>query len=165
LPNRAFDSPGQRDRTAGLLDDYNNLQTMTAALDARFAALAAERARAHPLRTYLLLPIARLADMWLRPRTELFPTPARWWEWRAHRQASLFAVAYGLLNAAYLALAIVGFLRKRVPLAGMLVTYVALRCLLLLTLENAEPRYTLECFPIIIIAAACALAPTQRVTD
>jgi hypothetical protein len=162
LPKRAFDSSDQRDRTADLLDDYNDSQTVSPALDSRFAALAAERNRAHPVRTHLLLPIARLADMWLRPRTELFPTPARWWEWRAHPRPSLFALVYAVLNAAYLALAIAAFIRRRVPLAGMLLAYVVLRCLLLLTLENAEPRYTLECFPIVIIAAACALAPKQR---
>lgn len=159
LPNRAFDSTDQRDRTGDLLDDYNDSQTMNAALDARFAALAAERAHAHPVRTYLQLPALRLADMWLRPRTELFPVPARWWEWRNHPRLSSFALVYALLNAAYLALALAGFLRHRVPLAGMMLGYIALRCLLLLTLENAEPRYTLESFPMVIIAAACALAP------
>jgi len=46
----------------------------------------------------------------------------------------------------------------------MMLGYVALRCLLLLTIENAEPRYTLECFPIVIIAAACALAPKKSNT-
>jgi hypothetical protein len=161
LPDRAFDSPDQRDRTADLLDAYNESLTITPALDNSFAALAEERAHAHPLRTHLVLPTVRLADMWLRPRTELFDVPARWWEWRDHPRRSLFALVYALLNAAYLVLAIIGFLRRRVPLAGMMLAYVALRCLLLLTVENAEPRYTLECFPIVIIAAACALAPKQ----
>ena len=164
LPNRAFDSPGQRDRTADLLDDYNDSQTFSAPLDARFATLAMERAHAHPVRTHFALPLLRLADMWLRPRTELFDTAARWWEWRDHPRSSIFALTYALLNAAYLALAIAGFLRRRVPLAGMMLGYVALRCLLLLTIENAEPRYTLECFPIVIIAAACALAPKKSNT-
>lgn len=159
LPNRAFDSPDQRDRTADLLDDYNDSLIMSLALDGRFASLAAERAHTHPTRTRVLLPVLRLADMWLRPRTELFPIPARWWERRNHPRLSLFALIYALLNAAYLMLALAGFLRHRVPLAGMMLAYVALRCLLLLTIENAEPRYTLECFPIVIIAAACALAP------
>jgi len=34
-----------------------------------------------------------------------------------------------------------------------------LRCLLLATMENPEPRYTLEWFPILIVAAAAALVP------
>jgi hypothetical protein len=89
----------------------------------------------------------------------LFPISQRWWEFRKHRGQSLFAIAYALLDAALLGLALVGFVRRRVPLAGMMLAYIALRCALLLTLENAEPRYTLECFPMIIIAAAYVFAP------
>ena len=29
-------------------------------------------------------------------------------------------------------------------------------------MENAEPRYTLEAFPILIVAAAMALAPRRK---
>ena len=36
--------------------------------------------------------------------------------------------------------------------------FVALRCALLLTLDNSEPRYTLECFPVVIVLAAVLLA-------
>ena len=53
---------------------------MSPELDARFAALAAQRVRAAPLRYYVWLPALRIADMWLRPRTELFPSDPRWWE-------------------------------------------------------------------------------------
>jgi len=159
LPTRAFDSVDQKELTETLLADVNDSETITPDLDTRFAALAAERTRDHPLRSYLGLPGLRLADMWLRPRTELFPISQRWWEFRNHRGQSLFAIAYALLDAALLGLALVGFVRRRVPLAGMMLAYIALRCALLLTLENAEPRYTLECFPMIIIAAAYVFAP------
>jgi len=40
----------------------------------------------------------------------------------------------------------------------MMGVYLVFRCLLLATMENAEPRYTLECFPIVLIAAALAVA-------
>ena len=37
-----------------------------------------------------------------------------------------------------------------------MVGYVALRCALLLTLDNSEPRYTLELFPVLFVwGAAC----------
>jgi hypothetical protein len=39
-----------------------------------------------------------------------------------------------------------------------MVGFVTLRCLLLLTLDNSEPRYTLECCPIVILLAGFALA-------
>jgi hypothetical protein len=36
--------------------------------------------------------------------------------------------------------------------------FVALRFALLLTLDNSEPRYTLECYPIVFLLAGIALA-------
>jgi hypothetical protein len=36
--------------------------------------------------------------------------------------------------------------------------FVALRCVLLLTLDNSEPRYTLECFPVVILLGSFAVA-------
>jgi hypothetical protein len=39
--------------------------------------------------------------------------------------------------------------------------FVALRCLMLLTLDNSEPRYTLECFPIVILLGSFALAKVR----
>ena len=80
LPRRAFDSPEQHEQTLRLLADYNSLLQVTPALDARFQALAEERIHAAPLRYYLWLPLLRIADMWLRPRTELLPCDTRWWE-------------------------------------------------------------------------------------
>jgi hypothetical protein len=105
--------------------------------------------------------------MWLRPRTELMSDalPTRWWEWRQHPGGSLIAFSYGLLDAALLALAVTGFLRRRVPFAAMLGAYLVFRCLLLATMENAEPRYTLEGFPIVLIAAALAIAPRRKASS
>ena len=160
LPSRAFDSAEEYRQTDQLISDYNEDTTITPELDARFATLAQQRISRHPLRYYLLLPVARLADMALRPRTELLSDalPTRWWEWRDHPAGSLLAFSYGLLNTSLLAVAAIGFARKRVPFAGMLMAYMILRCALLLTMENADPRYTLEWFPILIVAAAVAFA-------
>jgi hypothetical protein len=44
----------------------------------------------------------------------------------------------------------------------MLLAFVVLRSLFLGTLENPEPRYTLECYPVIIVLAAAALAGPGR---
>ncbi|MGA9068829.1 MAG: glycosyltransferase family 39 protein [Terracidiphilus sp.] len=176
LPSRAFDSPEEQEQTRQLIEDYNQLKTITPEIDARFESLAEQRIRRHPLRFYLALPLARVADMWLRPRTELLSDPSaiewfkgtvplRWWEWRENPLGSLVAVAYGIANAALLALAAIGFARRRVPFAAMLGAYLLLRSLLLATIENAEPRYTLEAFPIVLIAAAVALAPRAKVED
>jgi 4-amino-4-deoxy-L-arabinose transferase-like glycosyltransferase len=155
LPNRAFDSPEQRKETAQLFSDYNQDHEMTPELDARFAALAAERVRDSAFRYYVWLPVLRIADMWLRPRTELLPSDPRWWEFNDAAPWLTVSIAFGLVSLFYVGAALVGFLHSR-PVFGMglLFLLVALRSLFLGTLENPEPRYTLECYPVVIVAAA-----------
>jgi hypothetical protein len=162
LPARAFDSPAQYIETRNLIDDYNRVTTLTPQIDARFAALAAERIRAHPFRYYVALPLARVADMWLRPRTEMLWIELRWWQYRRHHSETAFAFGYAALNLAYLVLALIGFV-KRPRLSGVILAFVLLRCALLATLEAPEPRYTLECFPPLIALAGVALGgkPSQ----
>ena len=162
LPSRAFDNPGQYRQTQRLLEQYNATTTLTPELDAAFAQLAAERVRAHPIRYYVGLPLLRLADMWLRPRVEtLNSVPLRWWQYAQHPAATRVALFYGALNLAYLVAAFLGVLR-RPPLAGSMVGFIALRSLLLATLEAPEPRYTLECFPVLIVLAAVDFSAAAR---
>jgi hypothetical protein len=168
LPPRAFDSPQQLAQTRALLARYNDEQSSTPAFDKAFAALAAERVSAHPLRYYVELPVARELDMWLRPRTALMKMPLDWWALRAHLRRSIAEIAYAGLDIAYLALAVVGLLlwQRRnwtghAALACAMLGFVLLRCLLLLTLDNSEPRYTLECFPVVILLASFAVANTR----
>jgi 4-amino-4-deoxy-L-arabinose transferase-like glycosyltransferase len=154
LPARAFDSELQRQETLKLLADYNQSLQVSPDLDAGFATLAAERIQAAPLRYYLWLPLVRIADMWLRPRTELLPTDTRWWEFNDDLKWSALAVGLGVIGLLYVAAAFAGLLRARsVPLIGLLLTFVILRSAFLGTLENPEPRYTLECYPIVILLA------------
>lgn len=157
LPSRAFDSPAQYQQTQQLLDDYNQITTITPAIDARFADLARARIHAHPFRCYLVLPLARVADMWLRPRTELLWIELRWWQFQKHEGETVFAWGYTALNLLYLILAIFG-LKKWPPLSAAMLAFVLMRCALLATVVAPEPRYTLECFPMIITLAGCALS-------
>lgn len=153
LPSRAIDNAAQSDQTRKLLQDYNDITTLTHALDDRFAQLAQERIRAHPVRYYLTLPLLRLADMWLSPRMETMNAPLRWWQYTQHPAETWRAIAYGLLNLAYLLLACLGALRWP-RMAGAMVALILLRSLLLATLEAPESRYTLECFPLLMVLAA-----------
>jgi 4-amino-4-deoxy-L-arabinose transferase-like glycosyltransferase len=153
LPSRAIDNAAQSDQTQKLLQDYNDITTLTHALDDRFAQLAQERIRAHPVRYYLTLPLLRLADMWLSPRMETMNAPLRWWQYTQHPAETWRAIAYGLLNLAYLLLACLGALRWP-RMAGAMVALILLRSLLLATLEAPESRYTLECFPLLMVLAA-----------
>jgi hypothetical protein len=160
LPPRAFDSDAQRGETAALIAAYNLKHDVDQPLDDRFAVLAETRVRTHPFRYYLWVPALRILDNWLRPRTEGLPIANDWWNWHDHPRESALAIALGLLNLFYVAAAISGAFR-RPPLAVFLFTYFALRCLLLSTLENPEPRYALEAYPILLTLAAIALTPRQ----
>jgi len=156
LPRRAFDSSEQHDKTLALFADYNQSQEMTPELDARFGELAAERIHIHPARFYFLLPVLRIADMWLRPRTEILPPDVRWWEFNDDTKASVMAVGFGLLNLMYVGAALLALARRPsgIRYTGLLVIFLVLRSAFLGTLENPEPRYTLECYPAVIALAA-----------
>jgi 4-amino-4-deoxy-L-arabinose transferase-like glycosyltransferase len=156
LPTRVFDSPQQQADTAGLIAEYNQDQTISPELDAKFNALAEDRIRNHAVRYYMLLPTARLMNMWLRPRVELFDIDLRWWEYSQHPEETWIAVGFGALNLAYIILAAMGWgrLRRHDAILWALAAYVMLRCILLLTLDNSEPRYTLECFPVLFLLGA-----------
>jgi len=163
LPSRAFDSPQQREQTLQLLEDYNDIQHVIPELDARFAALAAERVHHSLLRYYVELPLLRIADMWLRPRTETLPPDTRWWEFDDDPEWLTLSVGLGIINLAYVSAAFAGLVRGRfAPHLGLLLTFVILRSAFLGTLENPETRYTLECYPVVIILAAALFQEKNR---
>jgi 4-amino-4-deoxy-L-arabinose transferase-like glycosyltransferase len=158
LPSRAFDNREQQKQTLAAIDDYNQLLDITPQLDNRFEALASARIAAHPMRYYVWLPIVRIADMWLRPRTEMLPSDSRWWEFNDEPKWSALALSFGVINLFYVLCALVGTLESRgLQWAGLLVLFVLLRSAFLGTLENPEPRYTLEMYPAVIVLAAAAL--------
>ncbi len=163
IPPRAFDSPQQREQTIALIDEYNRTDTLPPSLTARFAALADQRIHDHPFRYYVMLPLLRDADMLLRPRTIEFDLDVFWWRWTDHPAQSTWAMVLGLINLFYVAAAAWAFIRGRVPFAWMLGSYLILRLIVLGAMENPEPRYTIQFFPIFIIAAAAALTCSRAV--
>jgi len=158
LPSRAFDTPTQHDETAALAAEYNNNgYNLTPQIDAGFARLADERIASHPLRSYLGLPLGRVADMWLRPRVENLPIDLDWWVYAHHHVETRFSWAYAALNALYLLLGFAGLcLRPR--LWPWMLDYMLLRSALLLTVVPPEARYTLECFPMLFALGGVVLA-------
>lgn len=158
LPARAFDSQRQYEDTAALLEDYNETTTASDSFDRRFAELAKERIRANPLRYYVALPAMRLVNMLFRPRTETMAVALEWWKFREHWAQSVVALGFAVVNLGYFLLGGLGlwlwWRRKDVEnasLMGGMVAFFVLRCALLLTLDNSEPRYTLEFFPVILV--------------
>jgi hypothetical protein len=168
IPARAFDTPGEKERVAMILEQYNDDLTLTPEEDAAFARLARERAARHPLRTYLWLPVARALTLWFTPRIELLPFSGTIFplaqSWADDRIDQSVTVGLFLLNIAYIALAFWGAARlwRRAPAAraaiALLVTFIVLRTAFLTTLETPEPRYVLVCYPALLALAAQVFA-------
>jgi hypothetical protein len=94
--------------------------------------------------------------MWLRPRTELLPPDPRWWEFNDDSQWVAVSVVFGVVNLIYVCLAAAGVIGRRSFFGsffalGLFVFFILLRSAFLGTLENPEPRYTLECYPVLIL--------------
>lgn len=159
LPSRAFDSPAQYTATKQILATYNLTKEISPELDGQFFALARQRIHDHPLRYYIELPALRIADMWLRPRTDLLPPDVRWWEWNDAAIWTAVTVVLGIINLVYIIAALFGCFRTWTtgPLA-LFVLFCIVRSLFLGTLENPEPRYTLEMYPIVIIFVSACFA-------
>jgi 4-amino-4-deoxy-L-arabinose transferase-like glycosyltransferase len=162
LPSRAFDTPEQDTQTFQLIRDYNAVLHVTPQLDKRFETLATERIRSHPVRYYLWLPLLRITDMWLRPRTGMLPSDTRWWEFNDDPVWSALAVSLGVIGVLYVVCGIVGSLGCRDVGGGLLILFVVVRSGFLGSLENPEPRYTLEMYPIVIVFAAAALVARHK---
>lgn len=167
LPPRAFDSPQQRAATEALIEEYDEDNSATPPLNARFDALGRKRIGSHPMRYYLLLPLARVMNMAFRPRTENLPVPLDWWRAGGRRAERAVAWCFGTVNLLYFVLAGAALVDPRTwaQNSGMdrvvwvaLLGTVLLRVAVLLTLDNSEPRYTLEFFPVLILFAGAAVA-------
>jgi hypothetical protein len=158
LPTRAFDSERQYAQTEELISDYNRERYIDEVLDGRFQDLARERIAHSRWRYYAWLPFLRTIDMWLRPRTELLPIDARWWEFPQHRWKSIFVLAWAALNLSLLLAALRGWSMNRLGAYGVaLIGFLLLRSLFLASLENPEPRYMLECFPVVLVLAGAGI--------
>jgi len=163
LPQRAFDSREQYEKTEELFADHNRELYIDLQMDAEFQTLAADRVNHNPFRYFVWLPALRIADMWLRPRTELLEITPRWWEFSNDRKESLLAMAWGTLNLLFLLAALRGWLQWRMGTAGaLLVVFILVRSAFLGTLENPEPRYVLECFPALLALAGGAFVRSRR---
>jgi hypothetical protein len=159
LPDRAFDSPQERERTAAIFAAYNDQGQWTQEMDASLDQIAKERIARAPLRYYVWLPAARIADMWLRPRTELTRLNDRWWQYADDPTGAAWGTTLGVINLLFILTAVYAVVtrRKHLRFLGLLLTFVVLRSLFLGSLENPEPRYTLECYPVVLALAAIAL--------
>jgi len=159
IPERAYTSQAQRELVRSLFGQYNETFDMTPALDRQFGAIARENIHLHPIRYYLLLPAARTLDMWFRPRTQLLPLETHFWKFRDQPREALCSIALAVLNFAYIAAALAGawLMRHQIKHLALLITFPVVRSLFLSTTGMSEDRYTLECYPLVLVLAACFL--------
>jgi 4-amino-4-deoxy-L-arabinose transferase-like glycosyltransferase len=162
IPASAFDSPAERERVCDLLDQYNDTLTETTEMDDQFAEIARERTARHPLRTHVTIPALRSLALWFTPRVELLPLSGHLWplwqEWDEDTLDFLVTLAFVLINAALVALALCGAWRARArPGVALLLVFIALRTAFFASfVDTPEPRYVLECFPALLALAALA---------
>jgi 4-amino-4-deoxy-L-arabinose transferase-like glycosyltransferase len=159
LPARAFDNVAEHKKTQAIFNDYGRTLVINPDLNARLMLMADERIQRSPLRYYLWLPVLRSLDMWLRPRTEMLPLDSRWWEFDSDPVSSTIAAALGLLNLFFVFAAVMGLVRgPRSRYLGMMLLFVLLRSAFIGTLPNPEPRYTLECYPVVLLLGGAWLS-------
>jgi len=155
LPSYAVDSPEEFSRVTSLLERYNRARGMSAALDHEFAELARERAKRHPIRTYVWIPIERAAAMWFTPRITLLPYSGKLWplseSYRSNPTDFEVTFGFAVLNILYvgMALAAAWFCRRN-PGVLLIVAFIVVRTAFLTQLQTCEPRYVLVCFPALL---------------
>jgi 4-amino-4-deoxy-L-arabinose transferase-like glycosyltransferase len=136
---------------------------MTPDIDAGFAQIGQERIAHSRLRYYVVLPVKRAMTLWFDTHSQYYPfngelLPLEDLDYDIHQQywLPLFAALTGI----YSLLGVIGgwlLWRSRDPAVRRWVLLAALLMFLRLgffaTLENPEPRYTVELFPFLIILA------------
>jgi len=159
LPSYAADSPEELSHVTSLLDRYNRAHGMTRALDLEFAELARQRARPHPIRTYVWIPIERAAAIWFTPRIALLPYSGRLWplteSYRSDPTGFKVTLGFALLNVLYVAMALAAAWSWRTnPGILLIVAFIVIRTAFLTQLQTCEPRYVSVCFPALLAMGA-----------
>ena len=140
---------------------------MTPEIDAGFAEIARARIARHPFQFYVLLPIKRARTMWFDTHSQYWPfegtlLPFEDLDYDSHQQ--IWLPLFAGLTALYTLLGLAGawFLwgsgkleaRQWVLLVGLAIV---LRLILFSSLENPEPRYLVEFFPLLSILGGIAI--------
>ena len=141
---------------------------MTPEIDAGFAQIGQERVARSRFRYYIALPVKRATTLWFDTHSQYYPfngelLPLEDLDYDIHQQywLPLFAGLtwiYSILGAvgAWLLWRSRDYNGRRWLLLALLLIF--LRLGFFATLENPEPRYTVEIFPFLIILAGAGLA-------
>jgi len=146
--------------------DETNVE-MTPAIDAGFAQIGQERVAHSRFRYYVVLPLRRAVTLWFDTHSQYYPfngelLPLEDLDYDIHQQYWL--PLFTALTWVYTLLGVIGGLllwRSRDPNARrwllLAVLLIFLRLGFFATLENPEPRYTVEFFPFLIMLAGAGV--------
>ncbi len=164
--NQGEDNSGDEEQQPTTPEEVN--VEMTPEIDAGFAQIGQERRARSPLRYYIVLPFKRAMTLWCDTHSQYYPfdgelLPLEDLDHDIHQQYWL--PLFAALTAIYSLLGVIGswlLWRSRSPEGRRWVLLAALLIFLRLgffaTLENPEPRYTVEIFPFLIILAGAGTA-------
>ena len=146
---------------------------MTPEIDAGFAQIARERIARAPFRYYVVLPVKRAGSLWFDTHSTYFPFdgelfPLEDLDYDIHQQywLPLFAgltwvyTILGVMGAWLLWRTRSATSRRWLLLAALIIF---LRLGFFSTLENPEPRYTVELFPFLSILGGVGIAYVRSV--
>jgi hypothetical protein len=140
---------------------------MTPEIDAAFGGLARERIARHPFRFYVWLPLKRARTIWFDTHSQYWPFegtlfPLDDLDYSTHQQ--IWLPLFAGLTAVYTILGLVGgwFLWESGKFGArrwLLLVFLAigLRLILFSWIENPEPRYTVEFFPLLSVLGGIAI--------
>jgi 4-amino-4-deoxy-L-arabinose transferase-like glycosyltransferase len=145
---------------------------MTPEIDAGFAQLGQERVAHSRLRYYVVLPLKRAMTLWFDTHSQYYPfngelLPLADLDHEIHQQYWL--PLFAGLTWVYTLLGVIGgwllwrsgdVNARRWLLMGVLLIF--LRLGFFATLENPEPRYTVEIFPLLILLGGAGLRKSVR---
>jgi 4-amino-4-deoxy-L-arabinose transferase-like glycosyltransferase len=168
FPSIAFDTDDERQRVSALIDQYNSACCdFSPEWNAKFAQIARERTARHPLRTYVTVPFQRMLTLWFTPRVEMMGYTGNLWplheSYEDDPEGFYATLILGAIGIIYLALAVAGtakiFLKRLISgsqswCVAFLIAFCVLRTAFLTRIEAPEPRYVLECFPVIFVMSA-----------
>jgi hypothetical protein len=149
-------------------EDENAMVQMTPEIDAAFAQLARERIKRHPFRTYFLTPLSRARNLWFSTHSQyypfsgddLFPNEGE------HHQKFWLPCFKGIVWI-YTIFSFAGVIllwgqREARRWLLLLALLIIPRFVYLTSLQNPEPRYVVEFFPLVLACASLALAAIHR---
>ena len=145
---------------------------MTPAIDAQFAQLAKERIARSPFRYYVWVPMQRAWSLWVGPHSDYYPFDGELFPWSDidySTHQNIWLPLFMALVFVFTLLGVAGawMLWRAATTAArrwllLVVLLIFIRLAFFASLENPEPRYTVEFFPLLAVLGGIALASLSR---